>query len=213
KMAVAYREAKNGQILEEGITEAGSMCSFIAAGTAYATHGVPTIPFYIYYSMFGFQRVGDLIWAAADMRTHGFLMGGTAGRTTLNGEGLQHEDGHSHLAAAGVPNCISYDPAYAYEIAVIVQDGIRRMYQEQQDVFYYITLMNENYVHPPMPDGAQDGILKGMYLLREGPPLPDSKPTVQLLGSGTILREVIAAAELLADDFEIAADVWSCPSF
>ena len=208
-----YREDKAGQLLQEGITEPGAMSSWIAAATSYSTSNVPMIPFYIYYSMFGFQRVGDLAWAAADSRARGFLLGATAGRTTLAGEGLQHQDGHSHMLAATIPSCVSYDPTFGYEVAVIVADGLRRMYQEQQDVFYYITLMNENYVHPPIPDGAQDGILKGMYLLREGLPQPDGKPTVQLLGSGTILREVMAAAELLADDFGIVADVWSCPSF
>src|SRR5713226_10405404 len=164
----SYREAKNGQIIEEGISEAGSISSFIAAGTAYANLGLPMVPFYIFYSMFGFQRVGDLAWAAGDMRCRGFLIGGTAGRTTLNGEGLQHEDGHSHLLAATIPNCVSYDPTFAYEVAVIIHEGLRRMLQEQEDVFYYVTLMNENYPHPTMPPGAEEGITKGMYLLREG---------------------------------------------
>jgi pyruvate dehydrogenase E1 component len=207
-----YKEDKQGQVLQEGINEAGGLCSWIAAGTAYSTHGISMIPFYIFYSMFGFQRVGDLIWAAGDSRTRGFLLGGTAGRTTLNGEGLQHEDGHSHLLAATVPNCLSYDPTFAYEVAVIVQDGMRRMYKEQQDVFYYITVMNENYTHPAMPAGAEPGILKGMYLFSEGAG-DKKKPRVQLLGSGTILREVIAAADLLKNDFGVAADIWSCPSF
>ena len=207
-----YKEDKQGQVLQEGINEAGGLCSWIAAGTAYSTHGISMIPFYIFYSMFGFQRVGDLIWAAGDSRTRGFLLGGTAGRTTLNGEGLQHEDGHSHLLAATVPNCLSYDPTFAYEVAVIIQDGMRRMYKEQQDVFYYITVMNENYTHPAMPAGAEPGILKGMYLFSEGA-ADKKKPRVQLLGSGTILREVIAAAELLKNDFGVTADVWSCPSF
>jgi len=207
-----YKEDKSGQILQEGINEAGALCSWIAAGTAYSTHGIPMIPFYIFYSMFGFQRVGDLIWAAGDSRTHGFLLGGTSGRTTLNGEGLQHEDGHSHLLSSTVPNCISYDPTFAYELAVIVQDGMRRMYKEQQDVFYYITVMNENYAHPAMPAGAQAGILKGMYLFAEGA-AEDKAPRVQLMGSGTILREVIAAADLLKKDFGVLADIWSCPSF
>src|SRR5437773_2953186 len=171
-----YKEAKDGQILEEGITEAGSMCSFIAAGTAYATHGINTIPFFIFYSMFGFQRIGDLIWAASDMRTKGFILGGTAGRTTLNGEGLQHQDGHSQLAATTIPNCLTYDPAFAYEIAVILQEGIRRMYQEREDIFYYMTLQNENYAMPPMPQGAEEGILRGLYRLRPGEPdAPGSK--------------------------------------
>ncbi len=207
-----YKEDKNGQILQEGINEAGGLCSWIAAGTSYSTHGISMIPFYIFYSMFGFQRVGDLIWAAADSRTRGFLLGGTAGRTTLNGEGLQHEDGHSHIISSTVPNCVSYDPTFAYELAVIMQDGLRRMYQEQQDIFYYITVMNENYAHPAMPPGAEEGILKGMYLLSEGQ--GDKKsPRVQLLGSGTILREVMAAADLLKADFGVVADVWSCTSF
>src|SRR5436309_6386484 len=161
-----YKEAKDGQILEEGITEAGSISSFIAAGTAYATHGIPTLPFFIYYSMFGFQRIGDLIWASADMRVRGFLLGGTAGRTTLNGEGLQHEDGHSHLLASAVPNLVTYDPAFAYELALIIQDGIRRMYQDGEHIFYYLTLYNENYPMEPMPAGCRDGVLKGMYKFR-----------------------------------------------
>jgi len=207
-----YKEDKHGQILQEGINEAGGLCSWIAAGTAYSTHGISMIPFYIFYSMFGFQRVGDLIWAAGDSRTRGFLLGGTAGRTTLNGEGLQHEDGHSHLLSSSVPNCISYDPTFAYELAVIIQDGMRRMYQEQQDVFYYITVMNENYAHPALPAGAEAGILKGMYLFSEGSAERDAV-RVQLMGSGTILREVIAAASLLKNDFGVLADIWSCPSF
>ncbi|MEN9783857.1 MAG: pyruvate dehydrogenase component, partial [Pseudomonadota bacterium] len=170
------------------------------------------IPFYIFYSMFGFQRIGDLAWAAGDLRARGFLLGGTAGRTTLNGEGLQHEDGHSHILASTIPNCVTYDPTFAYEVAVIIQDGMRRMYQEQEDVFYYITVMNENYTHPAMPAGAEQGILKGMYLLQEGK-AKKNQPKVQLLGSGTILREVIAGAELLEKDFGIAADIWSVTSF
>ena len=191
-----YREAKDGQILEEGITEAGSMASFIAAGTSYATHSVNTIPFFIYYSMFGFQRIGDLIWLAADSRCKGFLLGGTAGRTTLNGEGLQHQDGHSHLLAATVPNLVAYDPAYAYETAVIVQDGIRRMYQEQESIFYYVTLYNENYEHPEMPSGVTEGILSGMYRLKSS--TSDERGwRPQLLGSGPILREVLRAQEIL----------------
>ncbi|MFC4157731.1 pyruvate dehydrogenase (acetyl-transferring), homodimeric type [Chitinimonas lacunae] len=205
-----YKESKDGQILQEGINEAGAMCDWIAAGTSYSTHGVPMIPFYIYYSMFGFQRIGDLAWAAADMRTRGFLLGGTAGRTTLNGEGLQHEDGHSHLISATVPNCISYDPTFGYEVAVIVQDGLRRMYAEQQDVYYYLTLMNENYPHPAMPEGAEAGIVKGMYAFRRG---GEGERRVQLLGSGTIFNEVIAAAELLRQDWNVESDLWSCPSF
>jgi len=205
-----YREDRTGQMLQEGITEPGAMSSWIAAATAYSTSDTPMIPFYIYYSMFGFQRVGDLAWAAGDSRARGFLIGGTAGRTTLNGEGLQHEDGHSHIISATIPNCVSYDPTFGYEVAVIVQDGLRRMYAEQEDVFYYLTVMNENYRHPPMPEGAAEGILRGMYLLAEG---PAGEPRVQLLGSGTILREVQAAAGLLAADFGVTADVWSVPSF
>jgi pyruvate dehydrogenase E1 component len=205
-----YKEDARGQILEEGITEAGSMSSFIAAGTSYSAHGVPMIPFYIYYSMFGYQRVGDIVWAAADSRTRGFMLGGTAGRTTLNGEGLQHADGHSHVLFSVVPNCRAYDPAFSYELAVIVHDGLRRMLQEQEDVFYYITLMNENYHHPGIPEGTQDGILRGMYLLREG---TGDGPRVQLLGSGTILNEVLAAADLLREDWGVTADVWSVTSF
>ena len=207
-----YREDKAGQILQEGITEAGAMCSWIAAGTAYSTTGVQTLPFYIFYSMFGFQRIGDLAWAAGDMRTRGFLLGGTSGRTTLNGEGLQHEDGHAHLFAAGIPNCMPYDPTFAYEVAVIVQDGMRRMLGEQEDVYYYISLLNENYPHPALPPGCEDGILRGMYLLRDAGTQP-KQPRVQLMGSGAILREVLAAAELLHDDFGVAADVWSATSF
>jgi pyruvate dehydrogenase E1 component len=207
-----YKEDKNGQILQEGICEAGAMSSWIAAATSYSTHGQSMIPFYIFYSMFGFQRVGDLAWAAGDMRARGFLMGGTAGRTTLNGEGLQHEDGHSHLLASTIPNCLSYDPTFAYELAVIIQDGLRRMYQEQEDVFYYITVMNENHAHPPLPEGVEKGILRGMYLLSEGRS-KRNQPKVQLLGSGTILREVIAGAELLEKDFGVAADIWSVTSF
>src|SRR5947209_1534861 len=203
-----YREDEHGQILEEGITEAGSISSFIASGTSYSTHGVQTVPFYIYYSMFGYQRVGDLVWAAGDSRTRGFMLGGTAGRTTLNGEGLQHADGHSHALFPVVPNCRAYDTAYGYEVAVIVQDGLRRMVSEQEDVFFYLTLMNENYRHPAMPDGAQEGILRGLYRLRA----VDS-PRVQLLGSGTILNEVLAAADLLRDDWAIEAEVWSVTSF
>jgi pyruvate dehydrogenase E1 component len=207
-----YKEDESGQILEEGITEAGSISSFIAAGTSYSTHDVPMVPFYIYYSMFGYQRVGDLVWAAGDSRTRGFMLGGTAGRTTLNGEGLQHEDGHSHLLFSVVPNCRAYDPTFSYEVAVIIHDGLRRMLAEQEDVFYYITLMNENYTHPAMPKGAAEQILRGMYLLRGGPKR-SKKPRVQLLGSGTILREVMAAAELLESDFGVVCDVWSVTSF
>ncbi len=208
-----YKEDRHGQILEEGITEAGSLSSFIAAGTSYSAHDQQMIPFYIYYSMFGYQRVGDLVWAAADSRARGFLLGGTAGRTTLNGEGLQHEDGHSHVLFSVVPNCRAYDPAFAYEVAVIIQDGLRRMVVEQEDVFYYLTLMNENYVHPAMPAGAEQGILRGMYLLRDAGSARSRKPRVQLMGSGTILREVLAAAELLESEHGVLADVWSVTSF
>ncbi len=208
-----YREEKQGQVLEEGITEAGAMSSWIAAATAYANHGRSMIPFYIFYSMFGFQRIGDLAWAAGDMRARGFLIGGTAGRTTLAGEGLQHQDGHSLVVASTIPDCVAYDPAYAYEMAVIIQDGLRRMYQEQEDRFYYITAMNETYVQPPMPEGAQEGILKGIYRVRAGVAGEKMEKRVQLLGSGAILREVLAAAELLEQDFGLAADVWSVTSF
>src|SRR5579871_5243857 len=206
-----YKEDKHGQILEEGITEAGSISSFIAAGTSYSAHGVPMIPFYIYYSMFGYQRVGDLVWAAGDSRTRGFLLGGTAGRTTLNGEGLQHADGHSHVLFSVVPNVRAYDPAFGHEVAVIIHDGLRRMIGEQEDVFYYVTLMNENYHHPAMPEGSQEGILRGMYMLRES--RLESYLRVQLMGSGTILNEVLAAAEILESEFGVGADVWSVTSF
>jgi pyruvate dehydrogenase E1 component len=205
-----YREDKTGQILQEGISEAGAISSWIAAGTSYSTHGLQTIPFYIFYSMFGFQRIGDFIWAAGDMRSRGFLLGGTAGRTTLNGEGLQHEDGQSHIMASFIPNCVSYDPTYAYEIAVIMQDGLRRMIGEQEDVFYYLTVMNENYHHPAMPEGVEEGIIKGLYPLSKGEGKKNA-PHVQLLGSGTILREVEAAVGLLKD-YGVVADVWSAPS-
>jgi pyruvate dehydrogenase E1 component len=207
-----YKEDKSGQMLQEGINEPGAMSSWIAAATSYSTSNCPMIPFYIYYSMFGFQRIGDLAWAAGDSRARGFLIGGTSGRTTLNGEGLQHEDGHSHILSATIPNCISYDPTFAYEVAVIVQDGLRRMIGEQEDVFYYITVLNENYEHPAMPEGAEEGIKKGMYLLKAADPA-NKGHKVQLMGSGAILREVMAAADLLAEDFGIAADVWSVTSF
>src|SRR5205085_1998459 len=190
-----YHEAKDGQILEEGITEAGAMSSFLAAGTAYASHGQHMLPFYIYYAMFGFQRIGDLMWLAGDMRARGFLLGATAGRTTLNGEGLQHQDGHSHVLASTIPNCISYDPTFAYEVVTIIREGMRRMYEAQEDVYYYITLMNENYPHPGLADageGAEQGILKGLYKLKDGGKATKKKLRVQLTGSGTILREVIA---------------------
>ncbi len=228
-----YREDKNGQVLQEGINEAGAMCSWIAAGTAYSNHDVCTIPFYILYSMFGFQRIGDLCWAAGDSRARGFIMGGTAGRTTLAGEGLQHQDGHSLVLAQTVPNCVSYDPTYSYELAVIIHDGMRRMYQQQESIYYYITVMNENYVHPEMPKNCADGILRGMYLLRQVGDEVDGKageksgkkvggkkgekagdqPKVQLLGGGTILREVEFAAELLKSDYGVSSDIWSVTSF
>jgi pyruvate dehydrogenase E1 component len=207
-----YNEVKDGQILEEGITEAGSMASFIAAGTAYATQGINTIPFFIYYSMFGFQRIADFIWAAADMRVRGFLLGGTAGRTTLSGEGLQHQDGNSHILALPVPNLKAYDPAYAYELAVIIEDGIRRMYKEGESVFYYITVMNENYAMPPMPGDVREGILRGMYKYR-GASDPAAKLRAQLLGSGAILNEALKAQEILAEKYGVAADVWSVTSY
>ncbi|PTD97259.1 pyruvate dehydrogenase (acetyl-transferring), homodimeric type [Pseudothauera lacus] len=206
-----YKESETGQVLQEGINEAGAMADWIAAGTAYSVHGVQMVPFYIFYSMFGLQRTMDLCWAAADQRTRGFMIGGTAGRTTLNGEGLQHEDGHSQIMANMIPNCVSYDPTFQYEVAVIVQDGMRRMFAEQEDIYYYITVMNENYEHPEMPAGAEQDILKGMYAFRKG---ADKKgPRVQLLGSGTIFNEVIAAAELLKNDWGVEADLWGCPSF
>ncbi len=205
-----YKEEKKGQILQEGITEAGAISSWIAAATSYANNGLAMIPFYIFYSMFGFQRVGDQAWAAGDMRARGFLIGGTAGRTTLNGEGLQHEDGHSHLLAGAIPNCIAYDPAFGYEVAVIVRDGLRRMVTEQQDVFYYLTVMNENYRQPAMPDSTEEGIIRGMYLFSEARP---AEHKVQLLGSGTILREAIAAADILTGLFKVGANVWSVTSF
>jgi pyruvate dehydrogenase E1 component len=237
-----YREDKAGQILEEGINEAGAFCSWIAAATSYSTTNVVSVPFYIFYSMFGLQRVGDLAWAAGDQRCRGFLLGGTAGRTTLNGEGLQHEDGHSHILSSVIPNCVSYDPTFGYELALIIHDGLKRMVTNQEDVYYYITVMNENYAHPGLPEGAAEGILKGMYLFKPGaerkagkstdkppgksadkPPRTSAdKPSgtsadkplrVQLLGSGTILREVIAAGALLEQDWNVSADIWSCTSF
>jgi pyruvate dehydrogenase E1 component len=207
-----YREDPKGQILQEGINEPGAMASFIAAGTSYSTSNTPVIPFYIYYSMFGFQRIGDLAWAAGDMRTRGFLIGGTSGRTTLNGEGLQHEDGHSHILASTIPNCVGYDPTYAYELAVIIQDGLKRMYVDNEDVYYYITTLNENYPHPAMPEGVEKGILKGMYKLRTVGDGGSSLKT-RLLGAGAILREVEAAAELLAKDYGVTSEIWSVTSF
>jgi pyruvate dehydrogenase E1 component len=208
-----YREDKLGQILQEGINEAGALSSWIAAGTSYSNHDLPMIPFYIFYSMFGFQRVGDLAWAAGDSRTRGFLLGATSGRTTLNGEGLQHEDGSSQVAASFIPNCRSYDPTYGYELAVIIQDGLRRMLADQEDVYYYITLLNENYPHPAMPPDAAEGILRGMYPIREAGKLGKKEQRVQLFGSGAILREVEAAADLLANDWNVSSDVWSVTSF
>jgi pyruvate dehydrogenase E1 component len=208
-----YREDQAGQVLQEGITEAGAMSSWMAAATSYSTNNLPMLPFFIFYSMFGMQRIGDLAWAAGDMRARGFLLGATAGRTTLNGEGLQHEDGQSHLFAGTIPNCRSYDPTFGFEVCVILQDGMRRMLTEQEDCFYYITLMNENYTHPEMPKDAAEGIIKGMYLLKDAGKIKKAAPRVQLMGSGTILREVMAAAELLEKDFGVQADIWSCPSF
>ncbi|NNK38273.1 MAG: pyruvate dehydrogenase (acetyl-transferring), homodimeric type, partial [Xanthomonadales bacterium] len=205
-----YKEDQKGQILQEGITEAGAMSSWIAAATSYSASGVAMIPFYIFYSMFGFQRIGDLAWAAGDMRARGFLVGGTAGRTTLNGEGLQHEDGNSHMMSAMIPNCVSYDPTFGYELAVILQDGLRRMYQDGEDIYYYITVENENYPQPAMPEGSEEGIRKGLYLLREAPENPKK---VQLMGCGAILREAIAAANILEQDFGVQSDIWSATSF
>jgi len=209
-MLLSYREEKEGQILEEGITEAGSMASFTAAGTAYANYGLPTIPFYMYYSMFGFQRIGDMAWAFADSRGKGFLMGGTAGRTTMLGEGLQHQDGHSHVLSSTVPTCLSYDPAYVYELAVIVQDGLHRMYENAEDVFYYITMYNEDYAMPAMPEGSAEGILRGLYKFR---PAAKGEAVVQLFGSGPILNEVLKAQEILSSKYKIEADVWSVTSY
>ena len=207
-----YKEAKDGQILEEGITEAGGISEFIAAGTSPANHGINVIPFFVYYSMFGLQRVGDLVWAAGDQRAKGFLCGGTAGRTTLAGEGLQHQDGHSHLLAYPVPNLLAYDPAFAYEIAIIVQEGIRRMYVEQEDIFYYITVMNEPWAQPTMPEGVREGILKGLYRFRSSEK-KDFKLKAQLFGSGAIMLEVLKAAEILEEKYKVAADVWSITSY
>ena len=207
-----YKEAEDGQILEEGINEAGSMSSFIAAGTAYASHGINTIPFFIFYSMFGFQRVGDLIWAGADMRMRGFVVGGTSGRTTLNGEGLQHEDGNSHVLSLPVPTCLSYDPTFAYELAVIIEDGIKRMYTNQEKIFYYLTVMNEQYAHPAMPEGSRDGILKGMYVVKPTAK-PKAKLRAQMFGSGTILTEAIKAQQILEEKYNVGADVWSVTSY
>ncbi|KPA88796.1 pyruvate dehydrogenase E1 component, homodimeric type [Pseudomonas asplenii] len=207
-----YKESRDGQILQEGLNESGGISSWIAASTSYSNHGLMTVPFYIYYSMFGFQRVGDLAWAAGDARARGFLLGATSGRTTLMGEGLQHDDGHSHVLSATIPCCVSYDPTFAFELAVIIREGMRRMYVEQEDIYYYITLLNENYPHPAMPEGIEDGILKGLYLLERGAEPVDGQPRVQLMGSGSILREVLAAAQLLRSDFGVTCDVWSATS-
>jgi pyruvate dehydrogenase E1 component len=208
-MLLSYREAQDGQILEEGITEAGSMASFTAAGTAYVNYKVPTIPFYMYYSMFGFQRIGDMAWAFADSRGKGFLMGGTAGRTTMLGEGLQHQDGHSIVLSSTVPTCITYDPAFVYELAVVIQDGIRRMYEKGEDVFYYVTMYNEDYAMPAMPEGSAEGILRGLYKLKPA----EDKAVAQLFGSGPILNEVLRAQTMLAEKYGVHADVWSVPSY
>ncbi|MGY2170635.1 pyruvate dehydrogenase (acetyl-transferring), homodimeric type [Pseudomonas gingeri] len=207
-----YKESRDGQILQEGLNESGGISSWIAASTSYSNHGLMTVPFYIYYSMFGFQRVGDLAWAAGDARARGFLLGATSGRTTLMGEGLQHDDGHSHVLSSVIPCCVSYDPTFAYELAVIIREGMRRMYVEQEDIYYYITLLNENYPHPAMPDGVEEGILKGLYLLGNHDTQAGERPRVQLMGCGSILREVMAAAQLLRDDFAVASDVWSATS-
>jgi pyruvate dehydrogenase E1 component len=207
-----YREAKDGQVLQEGINEAGGMASWIAAATSYSTNNRVMIPFFVYYSMFGFQRIGDLAWAAGDMQARGFLLGGTSGRTTLNGEGLQHEDGHSHILASTIPNCVSYDPTFAHEVGVILQHGLKRMVENQENVYFYITLLNENYAMPGLTLGTEEQILKGMYLLDEGTDKAN-KLTVNLLGSGTILRESQAAKELLTKDWGVNVNVWSCPSF
>ena len=207
-----YREGQDGQVMEEGITESGATSCWLAAATAYANHDCPLIPFYVFYSMFGFQRIGDLCWAAGDLQARGFLLGATSGRTTLNGEGLQHQDGHSHVLSSTVPNCVSYDPTYAYELAVIIQHGLEEMYVKKRPLFYYVTIMNENYIQPPMPEGCEEDIIKGMYLLRPHKGRK-SKKMVQLMGSGTILREVIAAADILESQFGITADIWSVTSF
>jgi pyruvate dehydrogenase E1 component len=208
-----YKEDKGGQILQEGINEAGGMSSWIAAATSYSTNNRIMVPFYVYYSMFGFQRIGDLAWAAGDMQARGFLLGGTSGRTTLNGEGLQHEDGHSHILANTIPNCVSYDPTFAHEVGVILHHGLKRMVEKQDNVYYYLTLLNENYAMPGLQPGTEEQIIKGMYLSKQGPALKAKAPTVQLLGSGTILRESFAAQELLEKDWGVSASVWSCPSF
>jgi pyruvate dehydrogenase E1 component len=206
-----YHEAKDGQILEEGITEAGSMASFVAAGTAYASHARVLIPFYIYYSMFGFQRIGDLVWLAGDIKAKGFMLGATSGRTTLNGEGLQHQDGHSLILSSSVPNLATYDPAFAYEMALIIADGMRRMYVENEDIFYYLTLYNEKFVMPPMPEGVEEGVLKGLYKFKAG--APAKKLKANIIGSGPIMREALLAQDILAERYDVSADVWSATSY
>jgi len=211
KSLLYYHEAKDGQILEEGITEAGSMASFIAAGSAYASHGLQAIPFYIYYSMFGFQRIGDLMWLAGDIKAKGFLLGATAGRTTLNGEGLQHQDGHSLLLSSTLPTLLTYDPAFTFEVAVIIAEGLRRMYVEEEDVFYYLSLYNENYAMPAMPAGVEEGILKGLYKFKAGP--EGKRLKAHLLGSGPLIREALRAQEILAEKYDVSADVWSATSY
>jgi pyruvate dehydrogenase E1 component len=213
ELLLSYREAVDGQVLEEGITEAGSMASLQAAATSYASHGFPVIPFYIFYSMFGFQRTGDQMWALGDARGRGFLMGATAGRTTLTGEGLQHDDGHSHVLASTVPNLRAYDPAFAYELAAVVRDGIERMYHRGEDVFYYVTLYNENYAQPKKPEGVDDGIIRGLYRFADAPDLGRKAQRARLVGSGAILQQVIAAQQLLAEKTGIAAEIYSAPSF
>ena len=207
-----YREDKEGQVLEEGINEGGAFAAWLAAATSYTNNDCPLIPFYVFYSMFGFQRVGDLCWAAGDLQARGFLLGGTSGRTTLNGEGLQHQDGHSHILASTVPNCVTYDPTFAYELAIIIQHGLEEMYVKKKPKYYYLTIMNENYAQPAMPKGCEEGVIKGMYLFKKNSK-KTSKKVVQLLGSGTILLEVIAAAALLKEEYDIDADIWSVPSF
>jgi pyruvate dehydrogenase E1 component len=211
KSLLYYHESKDGQILEEGITEAGSMSSFIAAGTAYATHGIPMIPFYIYYSMFGFQRIGDLMWLAGDIKARGFLLGATAGRTSLNGEGLQHQDGHSLLLSSTIPTLLTYDPAFAYEIAIIITEGMRRMYRENEDLFYYLCLYNDNYRQLPMPEGVEEGVLKGLYKFKAGP--DKLKQKAQILGSGPIINSALQAQQILAEKYGVSADVWSATNY
>jgi pyruvate dehydrogenase E1 component len=210
KSLLYYHEAKDGQILEEGITEAGSMSSFVAAGTNYATYGQHLIPFFIYYSMFGFQRIGDLMWLAGDIKAKGFLLGATAGRTTLNGEGLQHQDGHSLLLASTIPTLLAYDPAFAYEVAIIIADGMKRMYENGEDIFYYLSLYNENYLMPPMPSGVEDGILKGLYRFKAA---PEKKKKAHIFGSGPIINQALRAQEILAERYDVSANVWSATNY